>query len=183
MLDNITNKLTGIFKSLSNKGAITEKDLSTTLREVRVALLEADVSLKVAKELVSVIEQKAIGQKIIESVQPGQQIVKIVSDELTAILGNDSHELNLKSKPAVFLLCGLQGAGKTTTVAKLAHYCQHTLKKTVSLVSTDLRRPAAIDQLRILSKENQTYANFSSVLTRSYSLYFIVTAPATYAAE
>ncbi len=155
MLDNITNKLTGIFKSLSNKGAITEKDLSTTLREVRVALLEADVSLKVAKELVSVIEQKAIGQKIIESVQPGQQIVKIVSDELTAILGNDSHELNLKSKPAVFLLCGLQGAGKTTTVAKLAHYCQHTLKKTVSLVSTDLRRPAAIDQLRILSKENQ----------------------------
>ena len=155
MLDNITNKLTGIFKSLSNNGAITEKDLSTTLREVRVALLEADVSLKVAKELVSVIEQKAIGQKIIESVQPGQQIVKIVSDELTAILGNDSHELNLKSKPAVFLLCGLQGAGKTTTVAKLAHYCQHTLKKTVSLVSTDLRRPAAIDQLRILSKENQ----------------------------
>ena len=155
MLDNITNKLTGIFKSLSNKGAITEKDLSTTVREVRVALLEADVSLKVAKELVSVIEQKAIGQKIIESVQPGQQIVKIVSDELTAILGNDSHELNLKSKPAVFLLCGLQGAGKTTTVAKLAHYCQHTLKKTVSLVSTDLRRPAAIDQLRILSKENQ----------------------------
>ncbi|MDA1283482.1 MAG: signal recognition particle protein [Proteobacteria bacterium] len=155
MLDNITNKLTGIFKLLSNKGAITEKDLNTTLREVRVALLEADVSLKVAKELVSVIEQKAIGQKIIESVQPGQQIVKIVSDELTAILGNDSHELNLKSKPAVFLLCGLQGAGKTTTVAKLAHYCQHTLKKTVSLVSTDLRRPAAIDQLRILSKENQ----------------------------
>ena len=154
MLDNITNKLTGIFKSLSNKGAITEKDLSLTLREVRVALLEADVSLKVAKELVAVIEQKAIGQKIIESVQPGQQIVKIVSDELTSILGNDNHELNLKSKPAIFLLCGLQGAGKTTTVAKLAHYCQNTLKKTVSLVSTDLRRPAAIDQLRTLSKEN-----------------------------
>ena len=154
MLDNITNKLTGIFKSLSNKGAITEKDLNLTLREVRVALLEADVSLKVAKELVAVIEQKAIGQKIVESVQPGQQIVKIVSDELTSILGNDSHELNLKSKPAIFLLCGLQGAGKTTTVAKLAHYCQNTLKKTVSLVSTDLRRPAAIDQLRTLSKEN-----------------------------
>ena len=154
MLDNITNKLTGIFKSLSNKGAITEKDLSLTLREVRVALLEADVSLKVAKELVAVIEQKAIGQKIIESVQPGQQIVKIVSDELTSILGHDNHELNLKSKPAIFLLCGLQGAGKTTTVAKLAHYCQNTLKKTVSLVSTDLRRPAAIDQLRTLSKEN-----------------------------
>tara|TARA_X000000368_G_C23019460_1_gene707303 strand:- start:415 stop:1767 length:1353 start_codon:yes stop_codon:yes gene_type:complete len=154
MLDNITNKLSGIFKSLSNKGAITEKDLSLTLREVRVALLEADVSLKVAKDLVSTIEQKAIGQKIIESVQPGQQIVKIVSDELTAILGNDNQELNLKSKPAVFLLCGLQGAGKTTTVAKLAFYCQHTLKKSVSLVSTDLRRPAAIDQLRTLSKEN-----------------------------
>ena len=156
MLDNITNKLTGIFKNLSNKGAITEKDLSITLREVRVALLEADVSLKVAKELVTVIEQKAIGQKIIESVQPGQQIVKIVSDELTAILGNDSHELNLKSKPAIFLLCGLQGAGKTTTVAKLAHYCQNILKRSVSLVSTDLRRPAAIDQLAFCQKKTNS---------------------------
>ena len=154
MLENITNKITGIFQGLSNKGAITEKDLETTLREVRVALLEADVSLKVSKDLIKNIQEKAIGQKVIENVQPGQQVVKIVSDELTEILGSQSSELNFKNKPSVFLMCGLQGAGKTTSVAKLANYCQKSLNKNVSLVSTDLRRPAAIDQLRILAKNN-----------------------------
>ena len=154
MLENITNKITGIFQGLSNKGAITEKDLETTLREVRVALLEADVSLKVSKDLIKNIQEKALGQKVIENVQPGQQIIKIVSDELTEILGSQSSELNIKNKPSVFLMCGLQGAGKTTSVAKLAHYCQKTLNKNVSLVSTDLRRPAAIEQLRILAKNN-----------------------------
>lgn len=154
MLENITNKITGIFQSLSNKGAITEKDLETTLREVRVALLEADVSLKVSKDLIKNIQEKALGQKVIENVQPGQQIIKIVSDELTEILGSQSSELNFKNKPSVFLMCGLQGAGKTTSIAKLAHYCQNTLNKTVSLVSTDLRRPAAIEQLRVLAQKN-----------------------------
>ena len=154
MLENITNKITGIFQCLSNKGAITEKDLETTLREVRVALLEADVSLKVSKDLIKNIQEKALGQKVIENVQPGQQIIKIVSDELTEILGSQSSELNFKNKPSVFLMCGLQGAGKTTSIAKLAHYCQNTLNKTVSLVSTDLRRPAAIEQLRVLAQKN-----------------------------
>ena len=154
MLENITNKVTGIFQGLSNKGAITEKDLETTLREVRVALLEADVSLKVSKDLIKNIQEKALGQKVIENVQPGQQIIKIVSDELTEILGSHSSELNFKNKPSVFLMCGLQGAGKTTSIAKLAHYCQNTLNKTVSLVSTDLRRPAAIEQLRVLAQKN-----------------------------
>ena len=155
MLENITNEITGIVQGLSNKGAITEKDLETTLREVRVALLEADVSLKVSKDLIKNIQEKALGQKVIENVQPGQQIIKIVSDELTEILGSQSSELNVKNKPSVFLMCGLQGAGKTTSVAKLAHYCQKTLNKNVSLVSTDLRRPAAIEQLRILAKNNE----------------------------
>jgi len=154
MLENITNKITGIFQGLSNKGAITEKDLETTLREVRVALLEADVSLKVSKDLIKNIQEKALGQKVIENVQPGQQIIKIVSDELTEILGSQSSELNFKNKPSVFLMCGLQGAGKTTSIAKLAHYCQNTLNKTVSMVSTDLRRPAAIEQLRVLAQKN-----------------------------
>ena len=154
MLENITNKITGIFQGLSNRGAITEKDLETTLREVRVALLEADVSLKVSKDLIKNIQEKALGQKVIENVQPGQQIIKIVSDELTEILGSQSSELNFKNKPSVFLMCGLQGAGKTTSIAKLAHYCQNTLNKTVSLVSTDLRRPAAIEQLRVLAQKN-----------------------------
>ena len=154
MLENITNKITGIFHGLSNKGAITEKDLETTLREVRVALLEADVSLKVSKDLIKNIQEKALGQKVIENVQPGQQIIKIVSDELTEILGSQSSELNFKNKPSVFLMCGLQGAGKTTSIAKLAHYCQNILNKTVSLVSTDLRRPAAIEQLRVLAQKN-----------------------------
>ena len=154
MLENITNKITGIFQGLSNKGAITEKDLETTLREVRVALLEADVSLKVSKDLIKNIQEKALGQKVIENVQPGQQIIKIVSDELTEILGSQSSELNFKNKPSIFLMCGLQGAGKTTSIAKLAHYCQNNLNKTVSLVSTDLRRPAAIEQLRVLAQKN-----------------------------
>ncbi len=154
MLENITNKITGIFQGLSNKGAITEKDLDTTLREVRVALLEADVSLKVSKDLIKKIQEKALGQKVIENVQPGQQIIKIVSDELTEILGVQSSELNFKNKPSTFLMCGLQGAGKTTSIAKLAHHCQNSLNKSVALVSTDLRRPAAIDQLRILSQKN-----------------------------
>ena len=154
MLENITNKITGIFQGLSNKGAITEMVLDTTLREVRVALLEADVSLKVSKDLIKNIQEKALGQKVIENVQPGQQIIKIVSDELTEILGSQSSELNFKNKPSVFLMCGLQGAGKTTSIAKLAHYCQNTLNKTVSLVSTDLRRPAAIEQLRVLAQKN-----------------------------
>ena len=154
MLENITNKITGIFQGLSNKGAISEKDLETTLREVRVALLEADVSLKVSKDLIKKIQEKALGQKVIENVQPGQQIIKIVSDELTEILGVQSSELNFKNKPSTFLMCGLQGAGKTTSIAKLAHYCQNSLSKSVALVSTDLRRPAAIDQLRILSQKN-----------------------------
>ena len=154
MLENITNKITGIFQGLSNKGAITEKDLETTLREVRVALLEADVSLKVSKDLIKNIQEKALGQKVIENVQPGQQIIKIVSDELTEILGSQSSELNFKNKPSVFLMCGLQGAGKTTSIAKLAPYCHNTLNKTVSLVSTDLRRPAAIEQLRVLAQKN-----------------------------
>ena len=154
MLENITNKITGIFQGLSNKGAITEKDLDTTLREVRVALLEADVSLKVSKDLIKNIQEKALGQKVIENIQPGQQIIKIVSDELTEILGSQTNELNFKNKPSVFLMCGLQGAGKTTSIAKLAYYCQNTLNKTVSLVSTDLRRPAAIEQLRVLAQKN-----------------------------
>ena len=154
MLENITNKITGIFQGLSNKGAITEKDLDTTLREVRVVLLEADVSLKVSKDLIKNIQEKALGQKVIENVQPGQQIIKIVSDELTEILGSQTNELNFKNKPSVFLMCGLQGAGKTTSIAKLAYYCQNTLNKTVSLVSTDLRRPAAIEQLRVLAQKN-----------------------------
>jgi len=154
MLENITNKITGIFQGLSNKGAISEKDLETTLREVRVALLEADVSLKVSKDLIKNIQEKALGQKVIENVQPGQQIIKIVSDELTEILGSQTSELNFKNKPSVFLMCGLQGAGKTTSIAKLAYYCQNTLNKTVSLVSTDLRRPAAIEQLRVLAQTN-----------------------------
>ena len=154
MLENITNKITGIFQGLSNKGAITEKDLELTLREVRVALLEADVSLRVSKDLIKKIQDKALGQKVIENVQPGQQIIKIVSDELTEILGTQSSELNFKNKPSIFLMCGLQGAGKTTSIAKLAHYCQNSLNKSVALVSTDLRRPAAIEQLRILSQKN-----------------------------
>ena len=157
MLENITNKISGIFQALSNKGAITEKDLDATLRDVRGALLEADVSLKVSKDLINNIKEKAVGQKIIENVQPGQQIVKIVSDEIIQILGSHNTDLNFKNKPSIFMMCGLQGAGKTTSVAKLAYFCQNQLGKSISIVSTDFRRPAAIDQLRILATNHNIH--------------------------
>ena len=154
MFENLTNKLEEVFSSLKKAPSLDEKQVDEGLRGIRQALLEADVSLKVSKDLIKNIQEKALGQKVIENVQPGQQIIKIVSDELTEILGSQSSELNFKNKPSVFLMCGLQGAGKTTSIAKLAHYCQNTLNKTVSLVSTDLRRPAAIEQLRVLAQKN-----------------------------
>ena len=154
MLENLTNKITGIFQSLSNKGALTEQDLDLSLREVRVALLEADVALDVSKNFIQKVKEKAIGQKIIENVQPGQMVIKIVSDELKSILGEEVQDLSFQGKPAVYLICGLQGSGKTTSIAKLAFYLKNKQNKRVALCSTDLRRPAAIEQLELLSKNN-----------------------------
>jgi signal recognition particle subunit SRP54 len=154
MLENFSGKITKIFDRISGKKFISENDLSDTLREIRVALLEADVSLKIAKEFIEKVKETAVGEQVVKSVSPGQMIVKIVHDELVKLLGSDKSELNLASKPpVVILMAGLQGSGKTTSSGKLALHLKNKLHKKVLLASLDTYRPAAADQLRILSEK------------------------------
>ena len=154
MFENLTERLTRAFKNLSGQGRLTEENMQQALREVRLALLEADVALPVVKEFIEHIKQKALGQEVMTSLKPDQALVKIVHDELIQIMGDTRAELNLKTQPpAVFLLAGLQGSGKTTSAAKLARYLKETEKKKVMLVSVDIYRPAAIQQLKLLATE------------------------------
>ena len=154
MFENLTERLTRTFKNLSGQGRLTEENMQQALREVRLALLEADVALPVVKEFIEHIKQKALGQEVMTSLKPDQALVKIVHDELIQIMGDTRAELNLKTQPpAVFLLAGLQGSGKTTSAAKLARYLKETEKKKVMLVSVDIYRPAAIQQLKLLATE------------------------------
>jgi signal recognition particle subunit SRP54 len=155
MFDNISSSFSKVFDSLSGKKFITEDNLNDAMREIRVALLQADVSLSVAKEFIAKVKEEALGQQVIKSISPAQMITKIVNDELVKILGNEQSELNLKAKPPVILMMvGLQGAGKTTTAGKLAYYLQNKLgKKRVLLASLDTQRPAAQEQLEILAKK------------------------------
>lgn len=154
MFDNLTERLTRTFKNLSGQGRLTEDNMQQALREVRLSLLEADVALPVIKEFIEHIKQKALGQEVMTSLKPEQALVKIINDELIHIMGDTRSELNFKTQPpAVFLMAGLQGSGKTTTAAKLARYLKETEKKKVMLVSVDVYRPAAIQQLGLLAKE------------------------------
>jgi signal recognition particle subunit SRP54 len=155
MFDNLTNKLENIFSKLKGAPSLSEEQVDSGLKEIRQALLEADVALPVAKELIANIKPKAIGQEIIRSTSPGQMIVKIVYDELVNILGARNEELNLKAVPPVsLLLVGLQGSGKTTSAAKLAKFVEINFKKKVMLVSLDVYRPAAQEQLKLLAEAN-----------------------------
>jgi len=155
MFDNLTNKLENIFSKLKGAPSLSEEQVDSGLKEIRQALLEADVALPVAKELIANIKPKAIGQEIIRSTSPGQMIVKIVYDELVNILGARNEELNLKAVPPVsLLLVGLQGSGKTTSAAKLAKFVEINFKKKVMLVSLDVYRPAAQEQLKLLAEKN-----------------------------
>jgi signal recognition particle subunit SRP54 len=155
MFDNLTNKLESIFSKLKNAPSLSEDQVDSGLKEIRQALLEADVALPVAKEFIANVKPKAIGQDIIRSTSPGQMIVKIVYDELVNILGAKNEELNLKAvPPASILLVGLQGSGKTTSAAKLAKLVVKNFKKKVMLVSLDVYRPAAQEQLKILAEKN-----------------------------
>ncbi len=153
MFETLTSKLTTIFAQLGRRGALTEQDVDEALREIRLALLEADVNFRVAQELIKRVRERAVGADVLRSLSPGQQVIKVVNDELTATLGGGNQSLKAASQPpSVLLLAGLQGSGKTTTAAKLAlHLRQHGQRPL--LVACDLRRPAAIEQLESLGKQ------------------------------
>ncbi len=153
MFDNLTDKLDLVFKKLKGHGKLSEKNIAEGLKEVRIALLEADVHYKVVKKLIADIKERALGQEVMASLTPGQQVVKIVNDELTEIMGTRHEDLNLSgSKPASIMLVGLQGSGKTTTAGKLAVFLRKKGKKPY-LVPADVYRPAAIDQLKKLGEQ------------------------------
>jgi signal recognition particle subunit SRP54 len=153
MFEGLTEKLERSFKILKGQGYITEINVAETVKEVRKALLDADVSYKIAKDVTNDIKEKAIGQKILTSVSPSQLMVKIVHDELAELMGGEHSEINIKGNPAVVLIAGLQGSGKTTFSAKLANYLKTKKGKTVMLVAGDVYRPAAIDQLKVLGEQ------------------------------
>ena len=153
MFEGLTEKLERSFKILKGQGYITEINVAETVKEVRKALLDADVSYKIAKDVTNDIKEKAIGQKILTSVSPSQLMVKIVHDELAELMGGEHSEINLKGNPAVVLIAGLQGSGKTTFSAKLANFLKNKKGKTVMLVAGDVYRPAAIDQLKVLGEQ------------------------------
>lgn len=154
MFDNLTDRLSGTFRKLTGKAALTENNIQDALREVRRALLEADVALPVVKDFIERISLRAVGQEVSKSLSPGQAFIKIVQAELEAIMGSANAELDLKATPpAIVLMAGLQGAGKTTTAAKLSLWLKQEAKKSVMLVSVDVYRPAAIAQLQTLALE------------------------------
>jgi signal recognition particle subunit SRP54 len=155
MFENLTNKLEGIFKKLKKAPSLSEAQVETGLKEIRQALLAADVALPVVKKFIEDIKPKAIGQEIIRSTSPGQMLVKIVYDQLVEVLGSKTEEINLKAvPPASILLVGLQGSGKTTTAVKLAKNLEKSLNKKILLVSLDIYRPAAQEQLKVLCEKN-----------------------------
>ena len=165
MFDSLSDKLSGIFDKLTRRGALSEADVTAALREVRLALLEADVALPVVKDFIAGIKEKAVGHEVLKSVTPGQQVVKVVSDGLEAMLAGlpigetvDEDfavaELNISvAPPAAFLMVGLQGSGKTTTTAKIAKFLSEKHKKKIMMASLDVRRPAAQEQLKILGEQ------------------------------
>ena len=154
MLDNLTQRLSGVIKSLRGQARLSESNIQDALREVRLALLEADVALPVVKEFTTQVKQAALGQEVLGSLTPGQALIGIVHRELTKLMGEHNDALNLAAvPPAVILMAGLQGAGKTTTSGKLAKLLREQMKKKVLLVSCDVYRPAAIEQLRILAQQ------------------------------
>jgi signal recognition particle subunit SRP54 len=156
MFENLSGRLSGVFDRLTKQGALSDADIDTALREVRVALLDADVSLPVARDFVRAVADKARGQAVTRSITPGQQVVKIVHDELVAVLAGDdarAGEMKIDNPPAPILMVGLQGGGKTTTTAKLARRLSEKEGKRVLMASLDTRRPAAMEQLAVLGAQ------------------------------
>ncbi len=153
MFDNLSERLERSFKILKGEGRITEINIAETVKDIRKALLEADVNYKTAKQFTDQVKAKALGQNVMTAVRPGQLMVKITHDELANLMGGEAADINLKGSPAVILMSGLQGSGKTTFSAKLANYLQTKKNKKVMLVACDVYRPAAIEQLRVLGEQ------------------------------
>jgi signal recognition particle subunit SRP54 len=153
MFSRLQEKLESAFKHIKGQGRITELNVATTVKEIRRALVDADVNFKIAKDFTDRVKEKAIGEKVIQAVSPGQLMVKIVKDELTALMGGQEAVLNAKGNPAVLLIAGLQGSGKTTFSAKLANYLKNKKGLSPLLVAADVYRPAAMEQLRILGEQ------------------------------
>jgi len=154
MFENLSDRLSQSLKKISGKASLSESNIQETLREVRVALLEADVALPVVKDFIELVKQRAVGREVSSSLNPGQQFLKIVQAELESVMGEKNESLNLNAQPpAVILMAGLQGAGKTTSVAKLSRFLTEREKKKVMVVSADVYRPAAIEQLKTLAGE------------------------------
>ena len=153
MFDNLSERLERSFKILKGEGRITEINIAETVKDIRKALLEADVNYKTAKQFTDQVKEKALGQNVINAVRPGQLMVKITHDELAALMGGETQEINLSGTPAVILMAGLQGSGKTTFASKLANYLQTKKNKRVMLVACDVYRPAAIEQLKVLGEQ------------------------------
>ncbi|MEL6385956.1 MAG: signal recognition particle protein [Pseudomonadota bacterium] len=163
MFDTLSDRLGGIFEGLTGRGALSEKDVTAALREIRVALLEADVALPVVKDFIGKVKERAVGEEVVRSVKPGQQVVKIVHDGLVEMLGGEAADTSLKvdNPPSIVMMAGLQGSGKTTTTGKLAKRLADKERKKVLLASLDVRRPAAMEQLAILA--DQAGENVSSL--------------------
>ena len=153
MFDNLSERLERSFKILKGEGRTTEINVAETVKDIRKALLEADVNYKTAKQFTDRVKEKAMGQNVINAVRPGQLMIKITHDELAELMGGETQEINLKGSPAVILMSGLQGSGKTTFASKLANYLQTKKGKKVMLVACDVYRPAAIEQLRVLGEQ------------------------------
>lgn len=154
LFENLSDRISLSLRKVSGKATLTEKNIEETLREVRMALLEADVALSVVKDFIEQVKQRALGQEVSRSLNPGQQFLKVVQHQLELVMGETNESLNLATQPpAVILVAGLQGAGKTTSVAKLARFLQERENKKVMVVSADVYRPMAIEQLRVLSEE------------------------------
>ena len=154
--EGLSEKLQGVFKGLKGKGSLTESDINTAMREVKLALLEADVNFKVVKEFVASVKEKSLGKEVLESLTPAQQVIKIVNEELTELMGGTNSKLTYSPKGfTVYMMVGLQGTGKTTTCGKLANYLKKNGKKPM-LCACDIYRPAAIDQLEVVGKTVDT---------------------------
>ncbi len=154
MFENLSGRLSNVFDRLKRRGALQQSDVEAALRDIRVALLEADVALPVVKDFIAAIRERAVGQEVLKSVTPGQMVVKIVNDHLVELLGGEARDLTLAgAPPQIVLMVGLQGSGKTTTSAKLALRLKSRERKKVLLASLDVQRPAAQEQLAVLARQ------------------------------